>query len=189
MSSHHIVREKQEPALIVDSLSGFDAELLGQLLEWSPTIIANKESAQHLLREDIHIDLIISDEHNGIQQDQVSVLYADKASFKETALNYLIEKKYQAANLVSQDHSLQLLQRFAPFINIVLINGSQRMFAIKSGFKKWKAANQKVYIFDDQTNFQVKGLKRESHVCYTTVGDGFFEIYFEKDFLIIGESL
>ncbi|MFD2144372.1 hypothetical protein [Mucilaginibacter antarcticus] len=40
MSSHHIVREKQEPALLVLGLDGFDEEQLGQLLEWSPTLMA-----------------------------------------------------------------------------------------------------------------------------------------------------
>lgn len=189
MSSHHIVREKQEPALIVDSISGFDTELLGQLLEWSPTIIANKESAHDLSRQDIHIDLIISDEENGVQQEETTAVYADRAAFKETALNYLIEKEYQAATIVTHDRSLHLLQRFASLINIVLINGGQKLFTIKSGFKKWKAANEKVYIFDDETHFQVKGLKREEHLCYATLDNGFFEIHFDKDFLVIGEDL
>ncbi|RZK41505.1 MAG: thiamine pyrophosphokinase, partial [Pedobacter sp.] len=39
MSSHHIVREKQEPALYIHQLGNFDEEKLGQLLEWSPTVL------------------------------------------------------------------------------------------------------------------------------------------------------
>ena len=43
MSSHHIVREKQEPALLILSLEGFEYENLGQILEWSPTVIVQQE--------------------------------------------------------------------------------------------------------------------------------------------------
>ena len=39
MSSHHIVKEKQEPALYIHQLGDFNEEFLGQLLEWSPTVI------------------------------------------------------------------------------------------------------------------------------------------------------
>ena len=42
MSSHHIVREKQEPALLVLGLNNFSTELLGQLLEWNPTVITTE---------------------------------------------------------------------------------------------------------------------------------------------------
>ena len=37
MSSHHIVRDDQEPALIItNGASCSEEELIGQLLEWSP---------------------------------------------------------------------------------------------------------------------------------------------------------
>ncbi len=39
MSSHHIVRDDQEPALIIANGEACSAELLGQLLEWSPLVI------------------------------------------------------------------------------------------------------------------------------------------------------
>lgn len=37
MSSHHIVRDDQEPALIIANGAACSSELLGQLLEWSPS--------------------------------------------------------------------------------------------------------------------------------------------------------
>ena len=56
MSSHHVVREKQEPALLVLGLDGFDDELLGQLLEWSPTVITTQQIAERLNAYGIKID-------------------------------------------------------------------------------------------------------------------------------------
>ena len=39
MSSHHIVRERQEPALLITDVYSIDPELVGQLLEWSLSLI------------------------------------------------------------------------------------------------------------------------------------------------------
>ena len=39
MSSHHIARDDQEPALIIANGEMCSQELLGQLLEWSPLVI------------------------------------------------------------------------------------------------------------------------------------------------------
>jgi thiamine pyrophosphokinase len=39
MSSHHIVRDDQEPALIIANGASCNPELLGQLLEWSPLVV------------------------------------------------------------------------------------------------------------------------------------------------------
>ena len=39
MSSHHVVKEKQEPGLLILDPGDFDNEYLGQLLEWSPTVL------------------------------------------------------------------------------------------------------------------------------------------------------
>ena len=39
MSSHHIVRDDQEPALIIANGAACSIELLGQLLEWSPLVV------------------------------------------------------------------------------------------------------------------------------------------------------
>ncbi|MEB0250004.1 thiamine pyrophosphokinase, partial [Mucilaginibacter sp. 5B2] len=62
MSSHHIVREKQEPALLLLSLDNFSEELLGQLLEWSPTVIATPLIAEQMNSYEIKIDIIVADE-------------------------------------------------------------------------------------------------------------------------------
>jgi thiamine pyrophosphokinase len=61
MSSHHIVREKQEPALLVLGMDNFSDELLGQLLEWSPTVIATEIMAEKLNANGIKIDCVIVD--------------------------------------------------------------------------------------------------------------------------------
>ena len=46
MSSHHVIRDKQEPALIIANGEACSEELLGQLLEWSPFVVV-LDSAIH----------------------------------------------------------------------------------------------------------------------------------------------
>ncbi len=60
MSSHHIVREKQEPALIILSTQNFEEEYLGQLLEWSPTVIVAESIIEQVQSLGIKIDIIVS---------------------------------------------------------------------------------------------------------------------------------
>ena len=60
MSSQRIVRAKQEPALLILSLNNFGDEELGQLLEWSPTLIATPAVAEQLVVYGIKVDLIIA---------------------------------------------------------------------------------------------------------------------------------
>ena len=64
MSSHHIVRDEQEPALIILSLKSVESAILDELLEWSPTVIL----PDHLIEEaavlGFKFDVVICEESN-----------------------------------------------------------------------------------------------------------------------------
>lgn len=53
MSSHHIVRDNQEPALIIANGADCGDDLLQQLMEWSPYVLA-LDGAVHRLLEEKH---------------------------------------------------------------------------------------------------------------------------------------
>lgn len=60
MSSHHFVREDQEPALFIyDFHPARDQELLGQLLEWSPRVYAYALVAERLFNAGFKVDTIL----------------------------------------------------------------------------------------------------------------------------------
>jgi hypothetical protein len=107
MSSHHVVREKQEPALLVLGLDGFDDELLGQLLEWSPTVITTGKTAETIHAFGIKIDWIIADVALPELQEDVKLLPAGTDTFAEAALKYLITNSYPAVNVVTDDFQLK----------------------------------------------------------------------------------
>ena len=90
MSSHHIVREKQEPALLILGLDDFSEEMLGQLLEWSPTVITTPLTAEQINTYGIKIDVIITDNADEHLQSDVKVVPASSNPV-EAAMNYLVE--------------------------------------------------------------------------------------------------
>jgi hypothetical protein len=56
MSSHHFVKEGQEPAvLVLGNIS--DWEILGDALEWSPQVIANSTGYHLLLEAGVKVDV------------------------------------------------------------------------------------------------------------------------------------
>ncbi|TAG64248.1 MAG: thiamine diphosphokinase, partial [Runella slithyformis] len=65
MSSHHIIRDKQEPALLIANGESCSFELMGQLLEWSPFVVVLDGAAQRVLDLGIKIDVLLGDfDHN-----------------------------------------------------------------------------------------------------------------------------
>src|SRR6188768_1189225 len=65
MSSHHFVKEGQEPALIIANGEACSTELLGQLLEWSPLVMVLDGAVLRVLELHIKIDVVLGDfDHN-----------------------------------------------------------------------------------------------------------------------------
>jgi thiamine pyrophosphokinase len=189
MSSHHIVREKQEPALLVLGMDNFDDELLGQLLEWSPTLIATPMIAEKLISLGIKIDLVITDEiADGLQSDIKQLPVAGQTVIT-SALNYLIEKGYPAVNVVTDEFSVSDYLPFASKINLVIFHDRQKIYAVNPGFNKWKPAGETIKLLSKPVELKITGLEKAGESQYKTVVDGFFTLQFNSQFLLIAEQL
>lgn len=189
MSSHHIVREKQEPALLVLGLDTFPSELLGQLLEWSPTVIATWQTAELLNDYGIKIDWIITDGVNKPLQSNIKQMPAGSDTPVEAALKYVVTHSYPAVNIVTDDFQLKDYLFFADKINLVIFHGNQKIYAINSGFSKWKPAGELLEILTPPNELQYSGLEPTGNHCFKTTHDGFFSLQFDQPFVFIAESL
>ena len=78
---------KQEPALLVIGLDNFPDELLGQLLEWSPTVIATPETAEKLAAYGIKIDWVIADCTGEVFQSDIKLLSPGTVALSTPPLN------------------------------------------------------------------------------------------------------
>lgn len=189
MSSHHVVREKQEPALLVLGMDSFDDELLGQLLEWSPTVIVTQNTAEKVHAWGIKIDCVIStDNIEGLQSD-IKWLPAGTDTLTEAALKYLITNNYPAVNIITDDVQLKDVMYFADKINLVIFSAGKKIYAVNSGFTKWKPTGEVIELLAHPNELHTGGLESINNNCYKTTHDGFFSLRFDQPFIFIAEEI
>jgi thiamine pyrophosphokinase len=189
MSSHHIVREKQEPALLVLGLDNFDDEQLGQLLEWSPTLMAAPLIAEQLNSLGIKIDWIITDDTGNDLQSDIKHLPVGSNTVIAAALNYLTTQGYPAVNVVTDEFILGDYLPFADKIGLVIFYQHEKIYAVSPGFSKWKPGGEPLRILSSTKNLKTSGLEQTDQLTYITHADGFFKLDFEASLLFIAERL
>ena len=157
MSSHHIVREKQEPALIIANGEACSPELLGQLLEWSPFIVVLDHAIYRVLDLGIKVDAWLGDfdvahDFEAIRERQHPLEIVNTPDQEKTDLNkaieFLIERGFPAANVVwatgrRADHAITNitdLVRYKDKIKLVLLDDYSKIFPLTGTFEKWYAA-------------------------------------------------
>ncbi len=189
MSSHHVVREKQEPALLVLGVDTFDEELLGQLLEWSPTVIATPQTAEKLDSLGIKIDWIITDDTSQVEQSDIKIMNSNGKSLPDAALGYLTGLEYPSVNIIADELTLDNYMPYADKINLVIFNRKKRIFPVAPGFSKWKPAGEAIAILSHVADLRSAGLKKIDKGCYETSYDGIFCLDFDAPFIFIAEDL
>lgn len=165
MSSHHIIRDDQEPALIIANGEECSSEILGELLEWSPFVVVLDGAIQRVLDRGIKVDVLLGDfdgpltPNGGIsndyfeniqsQQSDIQIVHTpnqDKTDL-EKAIEFLIDKGHKAVNIVwatgrRADHSITNmtnLVRYKNQIKAVIIDSHSKIFPIVNSFEKWYA--------------------------------------------------
>lgn len=158
MSSHHIVRDDQEPALIIANGAACSSELLGQLLEWSPLVIVLDSAIERVLELGIKVDVLLGDFDRGFdpeyykdQQFPLEIIYVpdQNKTDLEKAFDYLIERKITMVNVVwatgkRADHTITNLTnivRYRDLLKIVIIDDHSKIFLLPHKFEKWYTAN------------------------------------------------
>ncbi len=157
MSSHHIVRTDQEPALIIANGQSCSNELLGQLLEWSPLVVVLDSAIQRVIDLNIMVDVLLGDFDRNFdpalyeqQQFPLEIVYTpnqDKTDL-EKAFDYLIERKIPAVNVIwatgkRADHSITNMTNIVRYRNklkIVILDDYSKIFLLQPDFKKWYTA-------------------------------------------------
>lgn len=148
MSSHHFVRDKQEPLLIVQSLSSELMELLVQLLEWSPEVIVFQSDKNLALLEsyDLQPDWIYDRE-----QKKLTNTYTEESHFNiDEHLEVLSSVlNYQSYNTIiacpySNYKNLTLNETQEGLIKVVLTDALIQ--CCKNQYKKWLPVDTQVFI-------------------------------------------
>ena len=157
MSSHHIIREDQEPALIIANGQSCSDELLGQLLEWSPLVVVLDSAVHRVLDLGIKIDVLLGDFDRDINldeikenQDPIEIIHTpnqDKTDL-EKAFDFLIARGHQAVNVLwatgrRADHTFANIVSLATYkdqLKIVLYDDYSKIFLLPALYQKWYEA-------------------------------------------------
>ncbi len=188
MSSHHIVREKQEPALLVLGINDFDDELLGQLLEWSPTVITTRTTAEKLNSYGIKIDWIITGSEEEELQSDVKTLPLNTDAL-QSAMDFLTDNGYPSVNILTDELNIDDYLPFIHKINLVIFYNGQKIYSVAPGFSKWKPAGESIEILLAVTGLRVTGLTALSANHFKTTNDGFFTLSFSEPFIFLAEKI
>lgn len=158
MSSHHIVRDDQEPALIIANGAACSNELLGQLLEWSPLVIVLDSAMDRVLELGIKVDVLLGDFDRGFdanyykeKQYPLEIVHTpdQNKTDLEKAFDYLFERKIPAVNVVwatgrRADHTITNLTnmvRYREQLKIVILDDHSKVFLLPKKYEKWYPAN------------------------------------------------
>lgn len=187
MSSHHIVRENQEPALLVGYFKALDDDKLGQLLEWSPTLITDDHNLDYFLAAGIKVDILFSKESMSDVQEGIKCRLIEN-NFVTEGLTYLIENDHKAVNLLLNRLDSSIMT-FADRINMVVFCDGKRYVIVQNVYEKWKPKGEMLYV-DEKYLKSFQGIELIEGGVFRTKEDGFINLEFNSaDFVMIGEDI
>lgn len=187
MSSHHIIREKQEPALYINQLGEFNEEYLGQLLEWSPTLLVNGPVYEKAISMGLKVDAVVNPAGQHSFQENTRLINTNKEEL-DAVLDYLIAEKYPAVNVIDTKSNLRELGSYIAEINIVVFTATEKAYGIKSGFSLWKSKGS-IFKIEVISYFETSNLKQEENGDFVVINDGFVTFNFTTEYLFISEVL
>lgn len=154
MSSHHIVRDDQEPALIIANGEACSMNLMHQLLEWSPLVIVLDSAVDRVVELGIKIDVLIGDfdrdfDFNQYKKAQYPLeiiqITDQETTDLDKAILYLIDRKIPSVNIIwatgrRADHTITNITnmvRYASKIKMVLLDDYSKIFPLSKSYYKW----------------------------------------------------
>ncbi|UZD21284.1 thiamine pyrophosphokinase [Algoriphagus halophytocola] len=148
MSSHHFVKDQQEPAVFILDADNLSFHTISPLLEWVPTVLVSEAALDQVMSWGIKIDVILATEefqaenqHLLEEQYPVKFINTEENNFLTNGLDYLRSTDHKAAHLVGISHLKALeLQDKLDLMNLTILDGDWKYYPVKSGvFKKWFA--------------------------------------------------
>jgi hypothetical protein len=168
MSSHHIVRENQEPALLIMHAQAISFEKIQELLEWMPTVIVNHTEVNTVLGWGIKIDVVLvpaweieSWRERMIEQAPVKLIsFNPQDDPLLTAFYFLNASKASGVNVLLRHNSeLNKIENFI-HLDVEAFVNQVRWCLIRGGeIEKWYPAGTRLFVFPDEMKNELKGFE------------------------------
>lgn len=167
MSSHHFVKEGQEPALFI--LDEVSLEVIEPLLEWVPLILVPDDILDHVLQWGIKIDVVIQHLHSVElleeklqEQLPIHIVPAD-GKFITKGLQFLKDHNQASVNIAiitPAEDIIREIESAANLLQVSIYSGLEKWLYVTScKFEKWMDEGQILSIRSEPTtNVATKGL-------------------------------
>lgn len=186
MSSHHFVREDQEPALLILHPEAISFSKVQELLEWSPRVIVNYVALPTVQGWGIKVDVVLAPESNknsllSAMQEQGPLQWiwtSQNDDEVEMAFHFLLASRQHYVNIVGQLETYRTLTiDWSDRLHITWLENHQRWVWISSGkLDKWLPGGTVYWQVD------LKGRQE-----YVTKTDGLVHLKSEGPFWFVEE--
>lgn len=190
MSSHHFVKEGQEPALFIADLVAVSH--VEALLEWAPLVAALHTTVYDVILRGTKVDAVIVPigevdlfGQQLVDQAPIDIIPSVPGQELVAGLHFLVKKGQRAVNIVAGE-AMEIFSLALPFageLRITVVDGRQKWSLVDSRYRKWMPANQTLYIVktDEHQHISHEGLQGRNTVFSTSAagiatlsGDGLF---------------
>jgi hypothetical protein len=173
MSSHHFVKEGQEPALILTD--NIESDHIMSLLEWAPLVVVFENALDVALQWGFKTDVVVARQasldvvtEKVAHQAPVKIISClSEAEFMETTLALLISLQQRQVNIATENPEVyfELMGKYADRLEVSLVDEHIKWSLIPSGkFQKWFPGGTEILIrsnFDFQTSVGIPGSRKE----------------------------
>lgn len=177
MSSHHFVKEGQEPSVWILG-NEYSEYILGTLLEWSPKVIADLSTADKLLSLQIKMDQIIAPFHQEQEQSFFTSLYPLEWTESKNVIQYLfmemsrLNAPFYIVGLKSdQMKEVYSLAPDAIKTKMIGITYDTKWICPNSTWKKWLSKNQTFQLTGQKSDWKIFGNVENEHPHYRSLED------------------
>ncbi len=147
MSSHHIVRDAQEPALLLLEPDACPWSFVEELLEWSPTVLVPVAQVAAIEAKGIKVDVLLQESwdeplsESWLAFQSPLEIVTVKDNLLKTATDYLSTKGHQTLSVVAYpEDDLQALGN-AEAMELIFYHGSFKTYQVHASiWRKWLSA-------------------------------------------------
>jgi hypothetical protein len=158
MSSHHIIREDQEPALLIFHAHAISFEKVQELLEWMPTVIVLANQVETVIGWGIKMDIVLAPveeleiwNNKLVDQAPIKILsYNPDEDPLLAALNFVSDSKAAAVNcLLDSKDELIKIESFVKLDVEAFIDKKLWRWVKTGHFEKWIPGNTKLFLLPE----------------------------------------
>ncbi len=191
MSSHHVVRNEQEPALVILDLTDSHRAILDQLLEWAPTIICTPESQAQLEHLGVKADIIYMDSDSPAENRNFIQSARIENNFLSDVFEDLAKAGYGGANIfVPGDYPLLSQRPEHHLLNCSYFCGNWKLSTLRRPIRKWVPEQECIQIIPLESMPKYSGLTHIKDFFYETSCNDFYVVHASAENpILIGERL